>query len=367
MKIYMYIAHLGAGGSERVCINLANEFVNLGHEVHIVTLNLERDEYLSHIDARCILHPLGVSRIRYSLLPLYRFFRKEKPISILVFSLELVVMVQHLKRLHFIDTSIILRNQNNLELPYEEETKTSPIVQKYLKTSRRIIKDMDMVIAQCKGMEQMLIDTLHLEDKKVLTIYNPVNPKLKDIVVLRKKQVHENKRIVLIGRMEPQKNTQHMLQAFAAIAKVRKDVSLHLVGDGYLRKELLQKAEEYGILEHTFFEGIRRDIENVYAEADVVVLSSSYEGMPNTLIEAISVGIPVVSYECPIGPSEIIENDVNGYLAKYMDVEDLSEKILRCLNKKWDREKIINSAKKFEVTKIADTYVKLLESIEEQT
>ena len=139
MKVYMYIAHMGSGGSERVCVNFANELIRRGHEVHIITLNLEKNAYGHLLSEQCILHSLGVSRIRYSMLPLVKLLRKERPEQIVVFSHELLVWMNYLKKLHLIKCKIILRNQNNLEIAYTEKTEISPVVQKVLKADRKSV------------------------------------------------------------------------------------------------------------------------------------------------------------------------------------------------------------------------------------
>ena len=92
-------------------------------------------------------------------------------------------------------------------------------------------------------------------------------------------------------------------------------------------------------------------------------LSSEYEGMPNCLIEGIGCGIPVVSYDCPIGPREIVVDDVNGYLVKYNDIAQLAEKMLACLQREWNEEAIRKTSEKFDVSYIADEYLELFEKV----
>ena len=111
------------------------------------------------------------------------------------------------------------------------------------------------------------------------------------------------------------------------------------------------------------FEGVCKNMENIYAKADMIVLSSEYEGMPNCLIEAIGCGIPIVSYDCPIGPREIVVDDVNGYLVKYNDIDQLAEKMEECLKRDWDEESIRKTAEKFDVSYIAKEYIALFEKV----
>jgi len=164
----------------------------------------------------------------------------------------------------------------------------------------------------------------------------------------------------MIGRLEPQKNVEHMLYAFEQISKHNKNIKLRIVGDGYQREELEKLRDKLQLQNMVNFEGIRKDIQNVYAEADVIALSSTYEGMPNTLIEGISLGIPVVSYDCPSGPAEIIQEDVNGYLVPYMDVNALTEGLERAIENSWNADNIKKTADKFHVETVAEQYITMI-------
>lgn len=105
-------------------------------------------------------------------------------------------------------------------------------------------------------------------------------------------------------------------------------------------------------------------MENVYTNADIVALSSDYEGMPNCLIEAIGTGVPIVSYDCPLGPSEIIVNDVNGYLVPFHDIDSLAEHLNMALERDWDKQAIINTCDKFRVSKVAGIYEEIFARFE---
>ena len=79
MVIHIFIAHMGIGGAERVCVNLANEFAEMGNEVHILVLNLENDVNTHLLDSRVQVHPLGVSRLRYAAPAMLRYVKKYRP------------------------------------------------------------------------------------------------------------------------------------------------------------------------------------------------------------------------------------------------------------------------------------------------
>lgn len=359
MRLYIFISDLGAGGAERVCVNLANELTNLSHEVHIVTLNLEKDVYSHILDKRIKVHSLEASRIRYGILPIVKLLRKEKAEKVLVFGNEMGSILTKIRALGLLKCKIIVRVLNNIEITISEEEKISPLVQKVLKKSQKDMKKMDFVIAQCQAMENMLKERIGLSDK-CRHIYNPVSKYLVENTTPVVREEGETRKIGFIGRLDPQKNIEHLLRAFAILCEENNNVSLHLYGQGIHEQKARDLADELGITDKVVFEGVRNDMEKVYGDLDMVALSSKYEGMPNALIEAISIGIPVVSYDCPIGPSEIIVDDVNGYLIPMDDVEALAAGMKKCLDKKWNVTAIKASAEKFNVETIAKEYEKVL-------
>lgn len=366
-KVYMFIAHMGVGGAERVCVTLANEMTEQGREVHIVVLNLENDVNTHLLSEKCVVHSLNVSRLRYAAPAMFRFVKKEKPESMLVFGNEMGIILNQLRKLRLIKMKIVQRVLNNVNISLKKEDNVSPIVEKYLKKQQKQLGDMDFVVAQCKNMEDMLLRSTLVSRDKVKYIYNPYNEKLVELVEKAKKTRQnvksKNKKVYFIGRLDPQKNLQDLIEAFAVVLKHRDDVKLHLVGDGLLTEQHKELTKMMGISGKIIFEGLRKDMENVYADADLVVLSSEYEGMPNCLIEAIAAGVPIVSYDCPIGPAEIVEDGHNGYLVPFMDKEQLAEKIMLALEKSWDRETIKETACKFKATHIAVQYLEVLDKV----
>lgn len=360
MKIYMFIALMGIGGAERVCVSLANEFAKLGYEPQIIVLNLKNDVNTHLLDSRCKVHELGVSRLRYAAPAMVKFMRKYRPESILVFGNEMGIILNTLRKLRLVKVKIVLRVLNNVNISLSKEEHISKTVENYLKKQQKQLRDMEHVVAQCQAMRQMILDRNLVSDKQITAIYNPVSEKIVQAVADIPEKQKDGYQFTFIGRLDPQKNLTHLLQAFKLVLDKRKDVTLHLVGDGLLKNQLQEEACQLQIQDYVVFEGMRKDIENVYSSSDVVVLSSSYEGMPNCLIEAIACGIPVVSYDCPIGPKEIIEDDINGYLVSFLDIDQLAERMLAAVEKEWVPELIKKTAEKFNATIIAKQYLEVI-------
>ena len=370
MDITMFVAHMNVGGAQRVCISLANEFVRCGNAVTIIVLDLERDNDINThmLDDRCRLVSLGAGRIRYAILPMLKYLRKNKPEFLLIFGNEMSVFLNKLKKAHLIKTKLIQRVLNNLNITLDKEDHVSPIVEKYLKKAQGNLKNMDHLISQCKGMEEMLVEGGFSERENISTIYNPVS---QDVisktdairVPFSARGKDRTKEVVFVGRIDPQKNLTHLVKAFAKVKEKRPNTILRLVGNGNSVETIQRLVQEMELQNDVFVEGVTSQIEKVYAAADVVALSSEYEGMPNCLIEAIGCGIPIVSYDCKLGPSEIIVEDVNGYLVPYFDIDALAEKLTQALDKDWNENDIKKTCEKFDVEHVAKQYIEVFQKI----
>lgn len=160
--------------------------------------------------------------------------------------------------------------------------------------------------------------------KKAKVIYNPVHPKFYGC-----SWTPGGKEIVVIGRLEPQKNPLLAIRAFAMIQGDIPDHTLHFYGDGRLRPELEAHVKAEGLETRVFFHGRTNETERVLSRATMYVLCSDYEGMPNALMEAMAVGTPVISSDCPCGgPRALIENERQGRLVPCGDSEALAQAML---------------------------------------
>lgn len=358
MIIHMFIAHMGVGGAERVCVNLANEWAARGHEVHIAVLNLDNDVNTHLLREEVKVHELGVSRLRYAAIPMLKYIKRYRPGFIFVFGKEMAIILNKLRKLKLTNVKVIVRVLNNVNIALSKDDHVSPIVEHYLDSAQKQLADMEGVIAQCKAMGAMLTEAGIVSKEKMHVVYNPVSSELIAKTETCRKESDDSvrNRITFIGRVDPQKQPEQLIKAFAIVRDKREGATLRIVGDGNLMEQTKQLVKELNLSECVIFDGIRKDMENVYADTDLVILSSAYEGMPNALIEAIGCGIPVVSYDCPIGPAEIIEDGVNGFLVKQDDIEALADKAYLALEQSWDRDIIKATCKKFDVAEIATEY-----------
>lgn len=156
--------------------------------------------------------------------------------------------------------------------------------------------------------------------KKSVVIPNPV-----DSGRVEEYEGPREHRIVAVGRLEPQKNHKLLLRAFAAFAGTYTDYTLDLYGKGELEEELRQLAVDLGIGDRVCFRGFSGKVKEEINNAAMYVLSSDYEGISNSMLEALALGIPVIATDCPIGGSRMyIEDGVNGLLVPVGQAEAMA-------------------------------------------
>lgn len=141
----------------------------------------------------------------------------------------------------------------------------------------------------------------------------------------------ENKKVVAIGRYTYQKGFERLIDAWRIIAQQLPDWKLDIVGDGEARELLQQQIYTYGLEKKITLVHPTKDIEKIYLEASLIVLSSRYEGLPMVLLEAQAFGLPIVAFRCKCGPADIIDEGSNGFLVEEGDREGLARQMAKIM------------------------------------
>ncbi len=136
-----------------------------------------------------------------------------------------------------------------------------------------------------------------------------------------------SQKVITVGRLTRQKNHKSLIRSWRKVHQKHPDWTLEIWGDGEEKNQLQQQIEELNLRECVFLKGATNDVMSKMAETSVFVLSSLYEGLPLVVLEAMSCGLPVVSYACPCGPKDIITEGKDGYLVPPGDEESLAERI----------------------------------------
>lgn len=357
MKITAFIFNLSRGGAQGVFVNIVNNLHKANQEIKIVLQDSKNALYMEELQPDIPICDLQVKNKKKLLFYIIDYVKKNKIETALVFSHEITVYLYMAKKIMKQDFVIISRCLNTMSYEYGM---SKSFFRKYITRSFILMfyRKSDLIIAQSHGIKEDLIENFRVSSEQIIVINNPIGLKFENEMD-RKTTCAREPYILYAGRLEEQKGLEMLLEAFS-ILNTRK-IKLVCVGSGSQENKLKKKAEELGIYDRVEFVPHTNRIVEYYCAASATVLNSFYEGFPNVLVESISCGTPVVAYDLPSGPSEIILDGKNGYLVKYLDIQDLAEKIDMTLTRKWDRSSIKKTAMRFRQEVILPQYLILIE------
>ena len=197
-----------------------------------------------------------------------------------------------------------------------------PVMEYYTKAMRIIAKTFfvlaDGIVVQTKEVKKFFPDSIA---KKCKMLPNSLNPEF----MLEKYDGPKLKEIVAVGRLDVNKNQAMLIQAFSYVADDYPDYKVVLYGDGEERSNLQKLIEEKGLQERVILAGKVSDVAERIRKSEIFVLTSYTEGMPNALIEAMALGLTVISTDCPSGgPRQLVEDGINGILIQPGDIDALA-------------------------------------------
>jgi len=331
MRMMLIISSLALGGAERVAATLVNYWINSGHEVTLVTIDSsERDFFQVQANVQRIA--LDLAQASNGWLEFIRNnYRRVKGLRALLRTCRPDVIVS------FLDTTniLVLIAALGLKLPVVISGRTDPrrhsigVVNTML---RRLVYPLARaLVVQTRDVGQWAKGIVRKD--AVYVIPNPI----RENSAAGGNVTKDGNTVLAIGRMEAYKGFDLLLAAFARCAGRFPGWRLRLIGDGPLRKSLEALARELCVSDRVQFDGFVNGPDEALRRADLFVLSSRYEGFPNVLLEAMACGLPVISFDCPSGPAEIIRAGVDGILVSPGNVEGLADAMERLMRDETER------------------------------
>ncbi len=351
----VFLAYLhGFGGAEKQNVMLANAMAERGHDVTIVSICADNNCYSLDERVKHIFLPdrkTGVLRVLTRYQDIKKTLSEIKPDVTVNFWFQSAYMTALMKK--SITGKVVYSERGD---PSDKEYGGIIGVIRKLTLPR-----IDGFVFQSKGAQSFFNKVVQ---SRSVVIPNPVFVKADDYpeVKVRKKV------IVTVGRLHPQKNQKLLVDAFAHIADCIPEYTLEIYGEGELKNELQKQIDDLNLTNRVFLKGTSKEIHRLIYDASLFVLSSDYEGLPNTLLEAMALGIPSISTDCkPGGAREIIDNNVNGIIVPVDDKHKLALGIVKILNNtKMQIEfgkKAKESAFRFLPEKIYDSWESFFENI----
>lgn len=315
---------LQGGGAQRVLVNIANRFARDGWKTHLICFVAQNNPPIYSVDTEIQLHylPRGYT-IKDRILPkcvmmLQALVEEISPDILIPFLMPATAY-----------TFVVARNLKIKIIVSERNDPTRTPADPYWRKQRdHIITHADGCVFQTQSAREYFGADAPL---KYAIIRNPVDLSgaRNDVV----KACERTQRVICVGKYEPQKNLEFLLDVFAEFLKTHPDYTLEVYGNDYhhRRLSLQQKAIALGIDDKVCLNDARSDIFDVIYDARMCVLPSKYEGMPNALIESVSLGVPSIASDCPAyGGRQVITSGENGYLVAVDDKEAFVDK-MRCI------------------------------------
>ncbi len=359
-KITMLVFNLDHGGAEKVCVTLCNEFVKLKYEIELWIVDDKKTALSQKLDNRITVYSLNKKHVRNCGLQLLKLLIQRKPERILVFHIELAILAIVLKKMFFLKTKIIARSINTLSHAFNDSKRLG---RNYfaVKIIKYVLPYSNKIIAQSNGMREDLIRSFNIEDKKITTIFNPATNFLVNGYSIDD-NVNIDNNFLYVGRLSPQKGLINLLKAFKQAYEKNSNIHLTLVGEGTEKEMLIKKVNDLGLSTVVTFEGYQENTLWYFKRAKATVLTSFYEGFPNVLVESIAAGTPVIAFNCPSGPEDIIVPGINGVLVPHLNLVEFTNAILAMANGEihFNKQKIINSANRFSTDEIVRAYESVL-------
>jgi glycosyltransferase involved in cell wall biosynthesis len=348
MKIIYTITRMVIGGAQETAKHTAEYFHQHGHEVLFVTGEEAGREGHYEVDAPTLTMPSMVRAISprndlITLYLLYRLFRKEKPDIVHARTAKARFLTAFAGRLAGVN--VLVQTMHGWSFNMEIDNKRWLYILAEKIATR--CYDWTVMVAESDLEEGRRIGMLA---EKVSIIRSGVNVErmrnidLDSVTRLRAELAPNGETVfVLVGRLSPPKTPEVFVEASALVAARHPKTRFVIVGDGVFRESVERLVEERNLRAHVVLLGLRRDAAEIVAASDVVVHSSTHEGLPKTILEGMAAGKPVIGTDVD-GVSIVLQDGMNGLLVPKNDPPALAAAMLRLLGDTALRARLVENA-----------------------
>lgn len=327
------------GGEERMCVLLANELSSLGHDITIVSQNnYYWQKPIFKIDSRIKIRSMKRTLVDWTVCRLFRRLRFD------LWKYRRILKRQGIQLIIDVDTEVSLDSsiaKKGLDIKliswehfcfqrFKEREISSAIIE-------CIKSNADKLVVLTKADQTLFRKCCGIPENKIVQLYNPSPIERNEFIC------HNGKKVLAMGRLENEKGYDMLLKAWATVEKEASDWCLEIVGEGSQRESLISLCDSLGLQQVNFMPFTDNPYEK-YLDASIYALSSRHEGFPLALLESANMSLPVVAFDCPNGPGEIVVDGVNGYLVEPGNVELFAEKLLSLIKDSDMRERFSRNA-----------------------
>ncbi len=355
-KLAIFLRDLDGGGAEKVMVTIAEGFAERGVSVDLVLVE-KSGPYLESLSSRVNLIDLGSKRLLTSIRDFAQYLRQVQPDAVISALEDTNVAAILAARISGVKSRVVVTVHNHVSIESRQSRQLKRKLAPYL--IRWLYPLADRVVTVSQGVATDIVG-MGVPKDRVTTIYNPIlTPSFR--AQLQERANHPWLHvpgipvILGVGRLHPQKNFALLIRAFH---RVRQDrlAKLIILGEGPERQFLKSLIDDLGLVEDVQLPGFVNNPAAWIGAADLLVLSSDWEGFGNVLVEAMAAGTPVVSTRCDSGPAEILVNGRYGQLTPVGDVQSLSEAIKSTLDNPPEAASLRSRAEAFDRGYILDQY-----------
>ena len=368
-SLILFLPDYGDGGLERMLVNLASQIARNGIRVYFIVCDASRP-YLDDLDSSIELIVTSKDRpaMTRELVSLLEQYRATSLLTAKELGLTIALKA---KGQSSSDTRIYLRAITNISARIKHRHLLQRIKgEQAVRKLRKLYHQLDGIVAVSHGIAEDVHRISGIPLSQIEVAHNPVvTKKLHQRAVqpvdhpwLLQQEIPV---ILGIGRLTKQKNFELLINAFALVRDNR-PAKLIIMGGGSRKKKLIKQSERLGVVEDVDLPGFNPNPYSMLHHASLFVLSSNWEGSPNALTEALAVGCPAISTDCPSGPRETLQGGKFGPLVPMDDKKAMAGAIMEVLDNPLPREVLQSAAKKFTVENSAIEYMQALKLSDEQ-
>lgn len=334
-EIGIFIPSLRGGGAERAMVALANGFACRGFRVDLVLADA-RGVFRDEVSEAVRIVDLGSGRMSSSVFKLAAYLRRERPKVLLSAMTHVNLTAIWARSIAFVDTRLVISERSTFSQALKGLGTRRFSAWLMPKLVRLGYPWADAVVSVSRGVQEDLLRHVALPYELTHVVYNPV---VDDALSQRAAEPIAHPWfspgappvILAVGRLTEAKNFPLMIRTFARV-RAERECRLMILGEGSLRLPLESLVKDLGLEQCVALPGFVDNPLPFMRQAAVFVLSSSWEGLPAVLIQAMACGCRVVSTDCPSGPREILEDGRWGTLVPVGDEAALAEAIMRSLD-----------------------------------
>lgn len=354
--VAVFVPSLRGGGAERVMVNLCGGLAAAGVSTHLITA--EAGGALSRaVPPGVELVELGSRRTATSLSGLTRHLRRSRPRAVLGAMAHANLVAALASKLAGLDARIVLTEHVAMS-PF---LRHAPLKYRVVASLRRWGYQMaDEIVAVAEGTRTDLIERAGIPGERVRVIPNAVldprfDARAAEAVEHRWLVPGEPPLILAVGRLKKQKNFLLLIEAFARLRR-RRSAHLLILGEGEERARLEAAVRLHGLDRDVEMPGFVSNPPAFMARASLLALSSSWEGLPTVVVEALAVGCPVVATDCPSGPREILGSGRWGRLVPMDDAEAFARAMQETLEAEILRDELRARARTYRTESVVAQY-----------